>query len=129
MGPAGGWKVWWIMSALSILSCFAHASLYVLIGTIFFRRTMVAAVFYTMAVEYGLALVPAVANKLTINYRLRGLLADWTQWPGARSVAEDVFGSESTFTHLLALAIISGLLLAIAVLRLSRAELPTQQDG
>ena len=129
MGPAGGWKVWWIMSALSILSCFAHASLYVLIGTIFFRRTMVAAVFYTMAVEYGLAFVPAVANKLTINYRLRGLLADWTQWPGARSVAEDVFGSESTFTHLLALAIISGLLLAIAVLRMSRAELPTQQEG
>ncbi len=129
MGPAGGWKVWWVMCVLSVLSCFAHASLYVLIGTVFFRRTMVAAVFYTMAVEYGLALVPAVANKLTINYRLRGLLADWTQWRGARSIAEDVLGSESTSTHLFALAVISGILLAIAVLRLSRAELPTQQDG
>jgi hypothetical protein len=129
MGPAGGWKVWWVMCVLSVLSCFAHASLYVLIGTVFFRRTMVAAVFYTMAVEYGLALVPAVANKLTINYRLRGLLADWTQWRGARSIAEDVLGKESTSTHLVALAIISGILLAIAVLRLSHAELPTQQEG
>jgi ABC-type transport system involved in multi-copper enzyme maturation permease subunit len=129
MGPAGGWKVWWVMCSLSVLSCFAHASLYILIGTVFFRRTMVAAVFYTMVIEYGLARVPAVANKMTINYRLRGLLADWTQWPGARSIAEDVLGSESTATHLFALAVISAILLAIAVLRLSRAELPTQQEG
>lgn len=129
MGPAGGWTLWWVMCVLSLLSCLAHASLYVLIGTIFFRRTMVTAVFYTMIIEYGLSLVPAVANKLTINYRLRGLLAQWMDWEDARSAAENVFGSEPASTHLLALALISLLLLVFAGLRLSRAELPTQQEG
>ena len=129
MGPAGGWQLWWVMCVLSILSCVAHASLYVLIGTIFFRRTMVTAVFYTMTIEYGLSLVPAVANKLTINYRLRGLLAQWMDWEDARSAAENVFGSEPASTHLTALGIMSVALLAFAAIRMVRAELPSQQDG
>jgi len=129
MGPAGGWKLWWVMCVLSILSCIAHASLYVLIGTLFFRRTMVTAVFYTMTIEYGLSLVPAVANKLTINYRLRGLLAQWMDWEDARSAAENVFGSEPASTHLTALAILSVTLLGLALIRMLRAELPTQQEG
>lgn len=80
LGTAASVKLWTVMSLLCVLSCFAHASLYVLIGALFFRRTMVSAVFYTLAIEYGLSLVPALANKLTINYRLRGLLADWMEW-------------------------------------------------
>lgn len=129
MGPAGGFRLWCVMCLLSILSCFAHASLYVLIGVIFFRRTMVTAAFYTLVFEYGLSLVPALANKLTINYRLRGLLADWMNWEEARSAAENVFGNEPASTHLLALAAITFTLLAVAMLRVSRAEYPTQQDG
>lgn len=129
MGPAGGFRLWAVMCVLSLLSCFAHASLYVLIGTIFFRRTMVTAVFYTLFIEYGLSLVPALANKLTVNYRLRGLLADWMEWEGARTAAENVFGREPASTHLLVLFAITISLLGIAVLRLTRAELPTQQDG
>ncbi len=54
MGPAGGWKLWWVICVLSVLSCIAHAALYVLIGTLFFRRTMVTAVFYTMVVRVRL---------------------------------------------------------------------------
>ena len=129
MGPAGGFRLWGVMCILSLLSCFAHASLYVLIGTIFFRRTMVTAVFYTLFIEYGLSLIPALANKLTINYRLRGLLADWMDWEGARTAAENVFGREPVSTHLLVLFAITISLLGVAVLRLTRAELPTQQDG
>ncbi len=129
MGPAGGWTLWWVMCVLSILSCIAHASLYVLIGTIFFRRTMVSAVFYTMTIEYGLSLVPAVANKLTINYRLRGLLAQWMDWEDARSAAENVFGSEPASTHLMALGILSVVFLAVAAFRVTRSEFPTQQEG
>jgi len=129
MGPVGGLKLWLVMSILCVLSAFAHASLYVLIGTFFFRRTMVTAVFYTLAIEYGLSLVPALANKLTINYRLRGLLADWMDWEKARSVAENVFGSEPAFVHVGILAAMSVLLLGIAMIRIARSEFPTQQEG
>lgn len=129
MGPAGGMRLWTVMCALSALSCFAHASLYVLIGSLFFRRTMVTAVFYTVAIEYGLSFVPAVANKLTINYRLRGLLSNWMDWEEARSRAENVFGSEPTWVHLAVLAIFSVVLLAIAIARIAKGEFPTQQEG
>jgi hypothetical protein len=129
MGPLGGLRLWSVMCLLSLLSSFSHASLYVLIGTVFFRRTMVTAVFYTLAIEYGLSLVPALANKLTINYRLRGLLADWMDWEQARSAAENVFGREPAWVHLLVLAAITISLLGLALLRVGHAEYPTQQDG
>ncbi len=129
MGSAGGFRLWTVMCALSALSCLAHASLYVLIGSIFFRRTLVTAVFYTVAIEYGLSFVPAVANKLTINYRLRGLLSNWMDWEQARSAAENVFGSEPTWVHLSVLAVMTVVLLAIAIIRIARGEFPTQQEG
>jgi ABC-type transport system involved in multi-copper enzyme maturation permease subunit len=129
MGPAGGFRLWSVMCLLSVLSCFAHASLYVAIGTIFFRRTMVTAVFYTLVIEYGLSFVPAVANKLTINYRLRGLLADWMNWDEARSAAENVFGNEPASTHLLVLAALTLTLLGVAMYRVGHTEFPTQQEG
>lgn len=129
MGSAGGLRLWGVMFALSVLSCFAHASLYVLIGSIFFRRTMVTAVFYTVAIEYGLSFVPAVANKLTINYRLRGLLSNWMDWEEARSNAENVFGSEPSSVHLVVLAIMTIVLLGAAIIRIGRGEFPTQQEG
>ncbi len=129
MGPAGGFRLWCVMCALATLSCLAHASLYILIGMLFYRRTMVTAVLYTLAIEYGMSLVPALANKLTINYRLRGLLADWMSWEEARSRAENVFGNEPATTHLLVLAAITLSLLGAAVFRLGHSEFPTQQEG
>ena len=129
VNPEDPMRMWWVMCALSALSCFAHASIFLLIGVIFHRRTMVTAVVYTLTIEYGLSFVPAVANKLTVNYHLRGLLADWMNWEEVRSRAERVFGSDLASTHLTALAIITVALLVLAILRLSTAEYPTQQDG
>lgn len=114
---------------LATLSCFAHAAIFLLIGVIFHRRTMVTAVVYTLAIEYGLSFVPAVANKLTVNYHLRGLLADWMDWEEVRSRAETVFGSELATTHLIALAVYTVVLLSASMLRLTTAQYPTQQDG
>ncbi len=122
-------RMWWVMCALATLSCFAHAAIFLLIGVIFHRRTMVTAVVYTLAIEYGLSFVPAVANKLTVNYHLRGLLADWMDWEEVRSRAETVFGSELATTHLIALAVYTVVLLSASMLRLTTAQYPTQQDG
>ena len=122
-------RTWTVLCVLAILSCVAHAAIFLLIGVFFHRRTMVTAVIYTLLIEYGLSLVPAVANKLTVNYRLRGLLADWMQWDDVRSRAIEIFGSEAASTHLTALAILTVVFLAAAILRLMTAEYPTQQDG
>ena len=98
VGMIGGIKLWIVMCALSILSCIAHAAIFVLIGVFFHRRTMASAVVYTLGIEYGLSLVPAVANKLTVNYRLRGLLFEWMDFSEqARSNAENVFGLGTRF--------------------------------
>ena len=122
-------RLWLVMCALVALSCVTYAALYVLLGMIFIRRTMVTAVAYTLAIEYGLSLVPALANKLTINYRLRGLLADWMGWDELRSRAEEIFGTEPAWTHLLVLFAMTLALLGAALFRLGHSEFPTQQEG
>ena len=38
---------------------------------------MVIAVAYTLIFELGVSWVPAIINKLTVQYRLRALLVDW----------------------------------------------------
>ncbi|MGB7345393.1 MAG: hypothetical protein WBD20_14350 [Pirellulaceae bacterium] len=125
----GGFRLWAVMSILSVLSCFAHAGIFILIGVVFHRRTMVTAVFYTLAIEFGLSFVPAVANKITVSYRLRGLLAEWMQWDEARSMAESVFGPEPPHIHLFVLFTITVVTVCAAVFILARSQYPTQQDG
>ena len=125
----GGAQLWTVLSLLAALSCFAHAAIFVLIGVLFPKRAMVTAVFYTLAIEYGVSLVPALANKLTVNYRLRGLLANWMEWDDVRSQAELVFGNEANWVHLLVLFAITSTILFAAIFWLRRAEYPTQQDG
>ncbi|MEL6110368.1 MAG: hypothetical protein AAFU85_30535 [Planctomycetota bacterium] len=129
IAPENPFRMSMVMCALAALSCFAHAALYLFIGLLFRKRTMVTAVGFTLAIEFGLSFVPALANKLTVNYRLRGLLADWLEWNEVRSRAELVFGSEPASTHLLALAIYTSLLLGLSLWRLHVSEFPSQQDG
>lgn len=129
LGDAGSIKLWFVLCLLCVLSSFAHASLYLLIGVVFHRRTIVTAVFYTGAIEYGLSFVPALANKLTINYRLRGLLSNWMDWDLTRSSAEVLLGSESTSTHLTVLFLLTLLLLGLSLAKVRWSEFPTQQVG
>lgn len=129
VGPTIGAELWLVMSVLVILSCFVHAALYLFIGAMFYRRTMVAAVLYTIIVEGVISFIPALVNQFTINYRLRGLLADWMGWEEARSRAENIFGSEPASMHLMILAIMTIALLAASMYRVERAEYPTQQEG
>jgi len=129
MGPMADFELWVIITVLSALSCVVHAAFYLLIGVIFYRRTMVTAVAYTLAIEYGLSFVPAQANKLTINYRLRGLLAEWKDWDRVRSIAENVMGREPVEVHLVALALMAAALLSAAIYRMATTEFPTNQTG
>ena len=70
-----------------------------------------------------------MVNRLTINYRLRGLLADWMDWTTARTVTESIGGQEAAWVHVTVLLTTSVTLLAASMLRLTWTELPTQQEG
>ncbi|MCR9198113.1 MAG: hypothetical protein NXI04_05690 [Planctomycetaceae bacterium] len=69
------------LCGLSVCSAFAYAALYMMIGTLFHARAMVFCVVYTGAVELFLAMFPAVVNRMTIQFRLRSLLANWISIP------------------------------------------------
>lgn len=127
-GPTIGGQLWAVLLVLSVVSCLVHAALYVLIGTWFYKRTMVTAVVYTIIVEYVVSFIPAVVNQFTINYRLRGILARWMGWEDALTNAQNVFGNEPITTHLAVLALMVAVFLAAAVYRVERAEYPTQQN-
>lgn len=129
VGSSSAYQLWWVLSSLAVLSCFVHAALYVLIGALFYRRTMAVALVYTVVVEFGISFVPALVNKFTVNYRLRGLLANWMDWEDVRSAAENIFGSESTSTHLMFLVVTTLALLSVALFKVEHSEYPTHQES
>jgi ABC-type transport system involved in multi-copper enzyme maturation permease subunit len=87
--PTGGWHLLLVLAALVVLSCVAYGALYCLIGVLFHRRAMVAAVAYTLVIELLVGFVPAVVNQFTIQFRLRCLLIKWMRWDEALAERRD----------------------------------------
>ena len=71
------WRLAAALAALIPLACAAYGSLFVLLGVVFLRPAMVAAVAYTFISEVLVAFIPAVINQLTVQFHLRNLLAKW----------------------------------------------------
>lgn len=106
-GPAGGavsesqktdrsrpevlFRLWYTMVRLSVLSAMSYAALYLMIGAIFPKRAMVFCVFYTGLVEVILSLIPAIINRLTIQYRLRSLMMNWAEPAGRDQMQNNIF--------------------------------------
>lgn len=78
--------IWWVYMILIVLAAFAYAALFLLFGVIFHRRSMVLAVAYVIFVEAGVAFVPAMINKLTMQHHLSGLAMKWL---GISALLED----------------------------------------
>ena len=95
------------------------------------RRAMVIAVGYTLIFEFLVSLIPAVINKLTVQYRLRGLLFTWMDWRGLMSPqAGEVFlGTEPAWLHLLILCGGVVVTLVVAVQVIQRKEYATVSDN
>lgn len=85
------WRLWWTMLRLSCLSAMSYAALYLLIGAVFPRRAMVFCVAYTALVEVVLSLIPAIINRLTIQYRLRSLMMNWAEPAGREQMQDNIF--------------------------------------
>lgn len=60
-----------ITAELVVWGALAYGAVYSLLGVLFLKRGMAAAVVYTLVVEVALMGVPAVVNQITVDYRLR----------------------------------------------------------
>lgn len=74
-------QLWLGMAGLSVLSSMAYAAVFMLVGAIAPQRAMLFCVVWTAGVEGFVSLIPAVINRITVQYRLRALFVDWVQ-PG-----------------------------------------------
>lgn len=133
-GTGDGWRLWWAMVRLVCLSCPAYAAVYLLLGTLLPRRAMVLAVVYTLLFELVISFVPAVINKLTVQYRLRAL---WVQWcdiptlgrPGLRTTAIALMTEAPAWQHVAILLVTVPILLALAVAVLRWSEFPSSAES
>ena len=111
------WDAVWILSTITVLSAFAYAALYMMIGTLFHARSMVFCVVYTGAIELFLGMFPAVVNRMTIQFRLRSLLANWVDIPKEAQNAEiiQLFAStDSSSMQIFWLVALTSVLLGIS---------------
>jgi ABC-type transport system involved in multi-copper enzyme maturation permease subunit len=118
---------WLVFASLVLLACLTYGSVYVLLGVLFLRRGMMAAVAYTFFFEFLIGLVPAVINRCTVQYHLRTLMVQWLHIsPPPRSV--ELIGSGPAWQHVAVLVSMSLGFLAVASWVVVRRELVTSTE-
>jgi hypothetical protein len=93
---------------------------------------MVLAVTYTLLFELVISFVPAVINKLTVQYRLRALLVDWCELtfpPGDQADALSLFGDAPPWQHVTILLTLVPTLLALAVVVARSSEFSSAAES
>jgi|GEM_PF-289596 len=122
--------LWWIMATLSLFSCLNYGALFCLIGTILPRRAMVLAIGYTVIFELIVGFIPAIINQLTIQFRLRSLLLEWSGGELTGLTRNNpIFQSEtSQWQHIGILLLLFPFLLAAGSYILHRRELIVSED-
>lgn len=124
--------IWETMMLLSMLSCLAYSAAFLLVGAIFPKRAMVFAVMYATIVEVVLGLIPAVVNRLTVQFRLRSLMVQWL--PSDKNLRdarafEYVFGTDPAWMHVLWLLGLTAGYLLVAQVIVHLKEFTTASEG
>jgi hypothetical protein len=83
--------IWLAIAKLSVLSSISYAALFLMIGAMFPKRAMVFSVAYTAVVEVFLSMIPAVVNRITIQYRMRSLFVQWMPEETREIIQSDSF--------------------------------------
>jgi ABC-type transport system involved in multi-copper enzyme maturation permease subunit len=119
----------WVLAVLCLLSSLTYGAIYSLIGVLFLRRAVAAAVAYTLIAEVIIGTIPIVINisQITVQYHLRSLLVKWLNWDDTLrdrlSGIDQMFSSASPSLHVLSLGIFAAVVLCLAILALRRREL------
>lgn len=125
-------RIWWSMTRLVCLSAPSFAAIYLLLGVILPKRAMVLAVAYTLLFELVISFVPAVINKLTVQYRLRSLVVEWCELSFRRPTQTRIMsliGNESIQTHINALFIMIAAMLLVSIFILRTREFSTSAES
>ena len=112
-----------VLCGLVLLSSMTYGAVFILLGVVFLKRGMVMAVIYTLTFELAISFVPAVVNQLTVQYRLRSLLAQWLDWDQLRHDTPFLFSSTPAWQQVLILVAISIVLLSCATAVLCSRQL------
>ena len=67
-----GWRIWTTIAKLCCFGSLAYAAVYLLLGVIFPKRSMVIAVAYTLIIELIISNIPAVINKISVHFPTSG---------------------------------------------------------
>jgi ABC-type transport system involved in multi-copper enzyme maturation permease subunit len=116
------------LCALVLLSSLSYGAVYTLIGVVVYRRAMVFAVGYTLGVEVLFSLIPATVNKLTVSYRLRGLLFNWHPIALPDDAAM-LMSTESSTAHVSQLMLYTVIMLTAAIAVSQTREVPVGGDA
>jgi ABC-type transport system involved in multi-copper enzyme maturation permease subunit len=124
------WHLWSTIAKLACIACPAYAALYMALGTLFPQRAMAIAVAYTLVFELVVSWVPAIINKLTVQYRLLALLQDW----GSITFGNEMlilFGYSPAWFHvsMLASSTVGLLILSIVVVNLRELTTTNATEG
>lgn len=118
-------QIWLGMAALCVLSSMSYASVFLLVGTIFPQRAMLFCVVWTGGVEGLVSLIPAIINRITVQYRLRALFVDWVE-PGDEIAENSLFAMSLAegpwYFQVLWLAALTSIFLAAAQVIAHRRE-------
>jgi ABC-type transport system involved in multi-copper enzyme maturation permease subunit len=117
----GSLFTWLVFARLIVFSCFAYSAIFVLLGVVFLRRGMLAAVAYTVVFEVLVAFIPAVINQFTVQYHLRCLLIQ--SMPEVAQNLRGLFGDNPWWQHVLILAAMTVVALSVAAAVLRQREL------
>ena len=70
-------RLWMSLVAIYFIACFVYGAVFSMLGTLFYKRSMVVAAGYIMGFEVILASIPAVIGKLTVRFHLQELGIRW----------------------------------------------------
>jgi ABC-type transport system involved in multi-copper enzyme maturation permease subunit len=127
-------QIWSSMVKLSTLSSISYAALYLMIGAMFPRRAMVFCVAYTAVVEVFLSMIPAVVNRLTIQYRMRSLFVNWMDEEMRAQIQDDsisqyMFAQGSVIEQILWLLSLTAIFLVIAQIVAHKKEFTSAAES
>ena len=120
------------LSALSLLSALAYSAVYMLVGAFFPKRAMVFCMMYTVIVELVFGSIPAVINRITVQFRLRTLFVNWMPLDERmkdESVFQYVMAEGSSFMQCFWLIALSILFLVAAIVVAHRKEFTSAIEG
>jgi ABC-type transport system involved in multi-copper enzyme maturation permease subunit len=124
-------KLWAVFFLLICMAALAYGALFLLIGTLFPRRSMVFAVGYMILVEGIIAFVPAVINQFTMRHHLTALAIRWLDFRFASDdFADRILGfGEPTWQNMGILLLSPLVLLSVTIYLIVNREYITADEN